>query len=425
LSKKRKVSGSSSFFFFWWSMRPLVFFLFLLVALSVCHERLQAPHACGNDLLKQTPWFLEHSASFEGLSEEVRLNRHLFERTNTVLRIPVVWHVLTNSPTNRVSRDKILAEMGWLNDWFSAKNKYYNTSDMFAAVVAGSDDLKIRFELATKDPLGNAFDGVRYITSTQAESCSSSSTANFYTSQGGADIWDSSLYFNVYTCKITNGFSGFAFYPSYSPYATDGCVMDYSKLGSSYSSGATLAHEAGHWLGLDHTFEGDSCSLDDKVADTPNTDTNGLNWLLATDPCNIQDSTTAFVRCGNTVMVRNVMEYNYAPCNQYFTKQQASRMRGYLLNPSSPRSYLTTSPALAPSCPTYDCFGKSCGPDGCGGICGTCSSLSACGGNGNCYSSIPKNIDCPTAEGLTQSTTGYSVTKVNTGVVNDPFSCGK
>ena len=38
-----------------------------------------------------------------------------------MLRIPVVWHVLTNRPANRVSRNSILLEMKWLNDWFSER----------------------------------------------------------------------------------------------------------------------------------------------------------------------------------------------------------------------------------------------------------------------------------------------------------------
>ena len=186
-----------------------------------------------------------------------------------------------------------------------------------------------------------------------------------------------------------------------------------------------MAHEVGHWLGLYHTFQGSTCLDDDGIEDTPNTDKHGWGWLPSSDPCNSQDSKTAYVRCGNTVMVKNVMDYNYDQCNQYFSKQQAAVMRGYLASPYSSRSSLGTSPALAPICSNYNCFGKSCGPDGCGGTCGSCSTLNACAGDGTCRSTIPRNIDCKSAEGLTQSTSVYSVTKDNTGVNNNPSSCSK
>lgn len=186
-----------------------------------------------------------------------------------------------------------------------------------------------------------------------------------------------------------------------------------------------MAHEVGHWLGLDHTFSGSSCDSGDEIDDTPKTDKPGYNWLSSSDACNIRDSTTAFVRCGNTVMVRNVMDYNYERCRQYFSKQQAAIMRGNLLNPGSSRFTLQTSPALAPSCPAYDCFGKSCGPDGCGGTCETCPGLNSCSGTGICRSTVPLNIDCKSAEGFTQSTSGYSITKDNNGVINNPTSCSE
>jgi hypothetical protein len=404
-------------------MRALLSLLFVFVIVTDCFD---LDHAtCGYDALKETPWYLENSAAIEQLAEDVATKSHLFGRDNSVLRIPVVWHVLTNSPTNYVSRNAILQEMKWLNDWFSGQNKYYNTSDMFSAVVARADDLKIRFELATKDPLGNPFDGVHYVTSSVAESCKLGEHANYYTSQGGTDIWDSRYYFNVYTCGIAGLVSGFAAYPSNVPYDYDGCVLAYKVVGNTGDSGSTLAHEAGHWLGLGHTFNGDSCQLDDWITDTPNTDKPSSNWLNVNDRCNSQDSNTGFVRCGNTVMVRNVMDYNDQKCNQYFTKGQALKMRGYLLNPDSTRFFLKTSPALAPSCPSYDCFGKSCGSDGCGGTCGVCAALHVCGGDSICRSTVPYNIDCSTAEGLTQSTTGYTVTKDNTGVENLALSCGE
>jgi len=54
----------------------------------------------------------------------------------------------------------------------------------------------------------------------------------------------------------------------------DGCSILYSTVpgGSStgFNLGLTAVHEIGHWLGLFHTFQGNSCTgSGDQIADTP------------------------------------------------------------------------------------------------------------------------------------------------------------
>ncbi|TFK61066.1 hypothetical protein BDN72DRAFT_805281, partial [Pluteus cervinus] len=74
---------------------------------------------------------------------------------------------------------------------------------------------------------------------------------------GAADL-------NVYTVgfKAANGYLGYSTYPFSYPSAPkdDGVVILFSSLpgGTSapYNLGQTLTHEAGHWVGLYHTFEG-------------------------------------------------------------------------------------------------------------------------------------------------------------------------
>ena len=339
----------------------------------------------------------------------------------------MVWHVLYDTATSAsyVTRDQILSEMTWVNDWYSGRNQYYNDTDMFSSVVASGENLKIRFELATVDPDGNAFDGIRYVESSQSESCASASTDNFYTSKGGDDLWDPTEYYNVYTCKITDGASGFAYLPTGGYFAYDGAVLDYSILGNPYYGGSVFAHESGHWLGLSHTFNGDSCSLDDNLSDTPDTDTAALNWVSSSNPCNVYESQTAFTRCSSPAMVRNVMDYNYEECHSYFSQMQAARMRSFLTNSDSTRYPLNSSPALPDQCDTWNCLDRSCGDDGCGGQCGYCATDYGyeCAVDATCRSVVPVNVDCNSAEGVTQSTSGYTVTKDNTGVTASSLSC--
>lgn len=87
-----------------------------------------------------------------------------------------------------------------------------------------------------------------------------------------------------------------------------------------YDQGDTGTHEVGHWLGLDHTFAGGSCTQPgDYIKDTP----------TEAEPqffCAPRDSCLGPPFPGEDPY-ENFMDYTDDVCMDHFTTEQTKRMR--------------------------------------------------------------------------------------------------
>lgn len=135
---------------------------------------------------------------------------------------------------------------------------------------------------------------------------------------------------NIYTVNLGGYYQGFAWYPTIlntSQAVLDGIVLDWRTLPGSpltiyfegvFSEGDTANHEAGHWLGLFHTFHHSCSKSGDYADDTPAELSPAYFCPVERDSCTSRPGFDP---------IRNFMDYTQDSCMYEFTENQAERMQ--------------------------------------------------------------------------------------------------
>lgn len=278
--------------------------------------------------------------------------------TRSLYTIPVVFHVVYNTPEENIPDSVIMNQLTRLNEDYARMNA--DTSNMRAEFMPVAGATQIQFILAGIDPQGNPTNG---ITRTSSATASFGSFAALFgdftdlekvksTADGGHDAWDQTRYLNIWICDMSVGGQAFllgyatppANLPNWPPGSVpgnlgDGVVLQYQCVGSNNPNdlgianydvlGRTAVHEVGHYLGLRHIWGDGDCTMDDGVNDTPDaTEASAQDCNMNRNTCNAD-----VVGLGDlNDMVENYMDYSAETCQNSFTEQQAALMHGVLEN---------------------------------------------------------------------------------------------
>ncbi len=228
-----------------------------------------------------------------------RRTKAILDRRNPSARaaaggsIPVYVHVMRDSSGNGdVSNNQVDQQISVLNQTYDGQESAAGANTGFTFHLAGLD----RYN-------NNKWHADRQ-----------SATYRSQTRQGGANalnIWlvDFS-YLGVATFPWDYGSQG----------SIDGIRVNYTSLPGgaavNYDLGKTTTHEAGHWLGLYHTFQGGCTATNDAVSDTPAQSSPTSGCPGGRDSCSLPGLDP----------IHNYMDYSFDSCYDRFTSGQSSRM---------------------------------------------------------------------------------------------------
>jgi hypothetical protein len=255
---------------------------------------------------------------------------------DTLINIPIVFHVLWNTVAENISDARILDQVKKLNEDYNRLNAdTVNTRTVFKGIAKGA---RFNFYLVNRDPNGMPTNGINRV-NTYKTGFSGSGFTMKTSASGGADPWPNDRYCNIWVCDfIDGGLLGFATLPTGGAIgSTDGIVLETATVGGTTVAstggfiGRTLTHEMGHWLGLFHVWgnsetgagdgTGGFCNDDDNIDDTPVQDCN--YWGC---PTGLLNTCTPDLLLDKPDNYENYMDYVDDVCMNMFSAGQAKKM---------------------------------------------------------------------------------------------------
>ena len=326
----------------------------LLIAIPVFsfeHIRCYTDNYISNKMEQNPDFEKAFHQTYDYIYNMARHNRDMND--SVIFRIPVVVHVVYNTPQQNVHDSLIFNQIEVLNQDFRRQNPDTSLTREIFLPYAG--DAGIEFFLAEEDPDGNPTNG---ITRTETSEVTFMDFADLdkvkSSATGGVDAWPTDVYLNIWVCNLNfvfggtefPGVLGFAYPPVGAPNwpqdmlpnnpDVEGVVVHYQAFGRNnpeavgplevVSRGRTTTHEVGHYLGLRHIwgdagFGQNGCDVDDGIDDTPN------QADASQQTCNYNQNSCVISPVNYPDMLENYMDYSDERCMNMFTHGQIAVMR--------------------------------------------------------------------------------------------------
>lgn len=309
---------------------------FIFIAFAFFQLTIVFGQKCGSDYYMQEglkdqllegETYLDYLIRNNIISEKEIISNQRPGQKNNVITIPVVVHVIHEYGVGNISKEQIENQITILNADFQRLNADTNkTRDIFKSRAAS---LNIEFKLARVAPDGSCTEGINRIYSPL--------TNNARDNVKSLIRWDYRRYINIWVVNSIENFTsgegivlGFAFFPWMpNPAQFDGIVCRHDRFGNigtaQGSSGRTMTHEVGHWLGLLHTFNFGCQQRGDGISDTPPVNEPNYGCPIGVNSCNTDNPNLPD-------MVENYMDYSNGSCMNTFTFGQRDVAYSHLNN---------------------------------------------------------------------------------------------
>jgi hypothetical protein len=323
--------------------RPMRLIAFNLILVFLFSGKISAQEICGtmqhkDQMIEMYPELDSIYGSLDQMFEDsTYLNK-------TSITIPVVFHVVWNTPNQQVSQSLLAESIDVLTRDFRRQNPDAGNTGQYGGYEDPNGLWSSNYSnIAADCEINFIMCGVTYDYTPLAQIDVAQNPYYLKTTFPYHQTYPPSNYLNVWVANMSGSLLGLAEFPG-SPTQQDGVTITYTSVGYNNTNFRVLTHEVGHWLGLRHIW-GDCACCDDFVTDTAPQQAD--NATLAAQPplpaypnqypCATWTACPGYNVWGGFYypyvnMGDNFMDYSPSSCMNFFSLGQKQRMWGVLNN---------------------------------------------------------------------------------------------
>lgn len=314
----------------------LLFFLFCI--------RLSAQEICGANFNKKQ--LIEMYPDLDSIyrSQDRELEYTSFSKNRSIVTIPVVFHVIWNTPSQKVPEALFQQAIDILTKDFRRQNPDAGNTGLYGGYQDPNNLWSLNYNnIAADCEIQFNLCGVTYDYTPYSQIDLTQNPVYLKTTFPYYQIYSPAQYLNVWVCNMSGTLLGLAEFPG-SPPQHDGVSITYSAIGYNNPNYRVLTHEVGHWLGLRHIW-GDCTCCDDYVNDTYPQQNDNASMAAQPPfpnypnqyPCATWTACPGMNVYGNFYypyvnMGDNYMDYSPSSCMNFFSQGQKQRMWYFLNN---------------------------------------------------------------------------------------------